>query len=103
MLSHSYSEGVGGQTIIEKSKHHGEDILTKSYYSPTSPCQHVSYMDTSATESFPGLGHAEISTNSKLNDLYNRDLLHYGQRTLNEDPSEQIHINIASLKRTLNS
>ena len=60
-------------------------------------------MDTSATESFPGIGHGENSTNSQLKELYNRDFLHYGQWTLNEDPSEQIHINTASLKRTLNS
>ena len=59
-------------------------------------------MDTSVTERFLGLGDGEISKNSQLNDLYNRDFLHYGQRTLNEDPSEQIPINTASLKRTLN-
>ena len=80
----------GGPTIIEQSKYHGEDIIARLYYSPTSPCQHVSYMDTSATESFPGLGHGESSTNSQLNDLCNRNFLYYGQRTLNDDPSEQI-------------
>ena len=35
---------------FEQSKYHGEDLITRSYYSPTSPCQHVSYMDTFVTK-----------------------------------------------------